>query len=318
MFDLETELKGAKTVAIAGHIRPDGDCVGSSTGLALYLRENFTCLEKVDVYLETVPERFRFLKDAEQIKTVCDKTAVYDVLFALDCGDIGRLGEAACFLKTAKKVICIDHHVSNHGYGDIQYIEPEASSTSELVFLLLDYDRLSPEASEALYMGIAHDTGVFQYPCTSSRTMEAAGKLMDKGIPFSKILEKTFFQKTYIQNQILGRALMESIRLFEGRCIISALRKKDLEFYGVGSEDLEGIVSQLRNTAGVDVAVFLYETAIQEFRVSLRSNEKVDVNKVASYFGGGGHARAAGCNMQGSVYDVVNNLTLHIEKQLNS
>ena len=124
------------------------------------------------------------------------------------------------------------------------------------------------------------------------------------------------FQKTYLQNQILGRALLESMLLMDGKCIISALRKKDLDFYGVTSEDLDGIVSQLRNTTGVEVAIFLYETAIQEFKVSLRSNGRVDVSRVASYFGGGGHVRAAGCTMQGSVYDVLNNLTLHIEKQL--
>ena len=135
---------------------------------------------------------------------------------------------------------------------------------------------------------------------------------------FNELLDQTFFQKTYLQNQILGRALLESMLLMDGKCIISALRKKDLDFYGVTGEDLEGIVSQLRNTAGVEVAIFLYETAIQEFKVSLRSNGKVDVSRVASYFGGGGHVRAAGCTMQGSVYDVLNNLTLHIEKQLKA
>ena len=213
-------------------------------------------------------------------------------------------------------MICVDHHISNHGFGDVQFIEPAASSTSELIYLLLDDAELSVSAAKALYMGIAHDTGVFQYSCTSRRTMEIAGKLMEKGFDFNELLDQTFFQKTYLQNQILGRALLESMLLMDGKCIISALRKKDLDFYGVTSEDLDGIVSQLRNTTGVEVAIFLYETAIQEFKVSLRSNGRVDVSRVASYFGGGGHVRAAGCTMQGSVYDVLNNLTLHIEKQL--
>lgn len=315
MFDLTAELKEAKRVGIAGHVRPDGDCVGSCTGLALYLRENFPALETVDVYLESVPERFRVLKDTDKIRTVCNEES-YDVFFSLDCADIKRLGNAGAYLETAKKVICIDHHISNHGFGDVQFIEPYASSTSELVFLLLEYEKISLEAAKALYMGIAHDTGVFQYSCTSRRTMEIAGKLIDKGFDFNKLLDETFFQKTYLQNHIMGRALLESMQLLDGTCIVSALRKRDLDFYGVTSEDLEGIVSQLRNTKGVEVAIFLYETAIQEFKVSLRSNGKVDVSRIASYFGGGGHVRAAGCTMQGSVYDVVNNLTLHIEKQL--
>lgn len=315
MFDLAAELTGAKCVGIAGHVRPDGDCVGSCTGLALYLRENFPTLTAVDVYLESVPEKFRVLKDTDKIRTECGEER-YDVFFSLDSGDIERLGEAGRFLKTAGKVICIDHHISNKGFGDVRLIEPEASSTSELVFRLLDYEKLSVEAAKALYMGIAHDTGVFQYSCTGSSTMEAAGKLMDKGFDFNELLDETFFQRTYLQNQILGRALLESMTLLEGKCIFSALRKKDLDFYGVTSADLDGIVSQLRITKGVEVAIFLYECAIQEFKVSLRSNGAVDVSKIASYFGGGGHVRAAGCTMQGSVYDVVNNLTLHIEKQL--
>jgi phosphoesterase RecJ-like protein len=317
MFDLTTELKEARRVAVAGHIRPDGDCVGSCTGLALYLRANFPNLTAVDVYLESVPERFRFLKDTELIRREVDEEAEYDVFFALDSGDRERLGKAAVYLNSAKKTICIDHHISNHGYGMIQYIDPHASSTSELVFTLLKEEKITKETAEALYLGIAHDTGVFQYSCTSSRTMEIAGKLMDKGIEFTKILDQTYYQKTYLQNQILGRALLESMLLLDRQCIVSAVRKKDMDFYGVTSEDLEGIVSQLRNTSGVEVAVFLYETANQEYKVSLRSNNRVDVNKVASYFGGGGHVRAAGCTMQGNVHDVLNNLTLHIEKQLS-
>lgn len=315
MFDLDQEIKGAKRIGIAGHIRPDGDCVGSCLGLGLYLRENYPELEAVDIHLESVPEKFRVLEGTETICTSYPEKT-YDVFFSLDCGDIGRLGNATEYLKTAGKVICVDHHISNHGFGDVQFIEPAASSTSELIYLLLDDAELSVSAAKALYMGIAHDTGVFQYSCTSRRTMEIAGKLMEKGFDFNELLDQTFFQKTYLQNQILGRALLESMLLMDGKCIISALRKKDLDFYGVTSEDLDGIVSQLRNTTGVEVAIFLYETAIQEFKVSLRSNGRVDVSRVASYFGGGGHVRAAGCTMQGSVYDVLNNLTLHIEKQL--
>lgn len=95
----------------------------------------------------------------------------------------------------------------------------------------------------------------------------------------------------------------------DGQVIVSVIRKKDMEFYGVDSRDLEGIVSQLRNTKGVEVAIFLYETAIQEYKVSMRSNGAVDVSKIAVYYNGGGHVKAAGCTMQGSIHDVINNLT---------
>ncbi len=316
MIDLESELKNVKSAAIAGHIRPDGDCVGSCMGLYLYIKEYFPQVEALDVYLEEFPESFCFLKGSGKIKHSCESDRSYDVMFCLDAGDTGRLGEAVKYLKTAKKSICIDHHISNQGYAQENYIVPEASSTSELVYGILEPEKITKEMAEALYMGIAHDTGVFQYSCTSPETMRIAGSLMAKGIPFTEIVDRTYYQKTYVQNQILGRALLESIRMLDGKCIVSAIRKADMEFYQATPMDLEGIVSQLRNTKGVEVAIFLHETESQEYKVSMRSNSIVDVRKVASYFGGGGHIRAAGCSMQGDLHDVINNLTLHIQEQL--
>ena len=316
MNNIASELNHVKTVAIAGHIRPDGDCVGSSMGMYLYIKKNFPHITDVDVYLEAIPNSYRFLQGTDEIHHTCDKNMEYDLFISLDCGDKGRLGDAATYFETAKRRMCIDHHISNSGFADVDYIVPEASSTSELVYDVLDKDKITKEIAEALYMGIAHDTGVFQYSCTSPKTMRAAADLMDKGIDFSGILDDTYYKKSYVQNQILGRALLESIMVLNGQCIISAIRQKDMVFYGVEPKDLDGIVSQLRNTKGVEVAIFIYETGNQEFKLSMRSNGIVDVSKIGAYFGGGGHVRAAGCTMQGTMHDVLNNLTKHIEKQL--
>ena len=315
MFDLDQEIKGAKRIGIAGHIRPDGDCVGSCLGLGLYLRENYPELEAVDIHLESVPEKFRVLEGTETICTSYPEKT-YDVFFSLDCGDIGRLGNAAEYLKTAGKVICVDHHISNHGFGDVQFIEPAASSTSELIYLLLDDAELSVSAAKALYMGIAHDTGVFQYSCTGRRTMEIAGKLIAFGIPFGKIIDDSFYRKTYKQLQIMGRCLMESVRIMDGRCLFSIVRQNVMKLYEAKPSDLDGIIDEMRTTEGVEVAILLDEREPGEFKVSMRSNEIVDVSVIARYFGGGGHVRAAGCAIKGSAFDVINNLTGHIEKQL--
>ncbi len=199
----------------------------------------------------------------------------------------------------------------------VNFVDPQASSTSELVYRLIGKDGLDQEIAEALYMGIVHDTGCFQYSCTSPDTLRAAADLISFGFDFSRLIEETFFEKTYLQTQILGRALLESIRFMDGRCVVSALSRKTLDFYGAGPQDLEGIVSQLRSIKGVECAIFLYETGVQEYKVSLRSSEKVDVAAIASYFGGGGHVRAAGCTMMGTAHDVINNLSLHIERQLD-
>ena len=309
-------VKSAESIAISGHVRPDGDCVGSCMGLYLYLKNNFPQLKKITVYLQEIPESYHIISGTDQICHSCDRDESYDLFIALDCGDLGRLGDAAKYFQSAKKTLCYDHHISNNGFADTNYVDPEISSASELVYHVMDPDKITKEIAEALYMGIAHDTGIFQYSCTSPHTMEVAADLMRKGIDCSYIIDTTYMEKSYVQNQILGRALLESIMVLDGRCIISAIKKKDMKFYGVGPSDLDGIVSQMRLTRGVEVAIFLYETNLQEYKVSLRSKSYVDVSKVAQYFGGGGHVRAAGCTMQGSMHDVINNLTLHIEKQM--
>ena len=139
---------------------------------------------------------------------------------------------------------------------------------------------------------------------------------MKTGIDYSRIISDTYYKKSYVQNQILGRALLESILFMDGKCIVSVLSKKTMEFYGVAPKDLEGIVSQLRVTEGVKVAMFLYETAAHEYKISLRSNEDVDVSKIAQFFGGGGHKKAAGFSMKGTPHDVINNISKQIERQL--
>ena len=246
-----------------------------------------------------------------------DAGAVYDLFITCDVSALDRLAVARKYFDAAKKTACIDHHVSNEAFADVNYIVPDASSTSELVYNLLDYDKMSLETAEALYMGIAHDTGIFRYSCTSPETMEAAAQLMRKGVDTAKITDRTYYEKTYVQNQILGRALLESIMVLDQRCIVSVVRLKEMEFFQAKPSDLEGIVSQMRQTKGVEVAMFLHETAPQTFKVSLRSKERVDVSRIAKYFGGGGHVRAAGVTMKGSVHDVINNLTALIEKQLD-
>lgn len=315
MINLAGELKQVKSAAIAGHIRPDGDAIGSCLGLYLYLKENYPQIE-TRVYLEETPNAYRDVYGIAEICHDIDQMGQPELFFSLDCADEKRLGDAAKLLKTAKRTICIDHHISNTGFADENYIVPSASSTSELVFTVLEEKKIPFHAAEALYMGIVHDTGVFRHSCTAPETMEIAAKLMRKEINCSKIINTTYYEKTYHQNQILGRALLESILLLDGKIIFSAIRKKDMDFYCVEPSDLDGIVQILMGTAGTEAAIFLYETKPREYKVSMRSKELIDVSEIASYFGGGGHVRAAGCNMQGSVYDVVNNITLHMEKQL--
>lgn len=310
------EVKGALTIGIGGHIRPDGDCVGSALGLYLYLLK--ACpLATIQVFLEKPADVFACISGIDQIHTdFTTEVEQFDVFIALDTSK-DRLGEAQEYFEKAKKRINIDHHISNSGCGDVDYIMPDASSTSELVYNLIeDKSKLDKEIAKALYIGIIHDTGVFQYSNTSPETLRAAAELVSYGFDFPKLIEETFYEKTYVQTQILGRALLESILFMDGKCVVSMLDKKTMNFYQANAQDLEGIVSQLRNIKGVECAIFMYQLDTLEYKVSLRSGGKVNVAKVASFFGGGGHERAAGVTMQGTFHDIVNNLSAHIDVQL--
>lgn len=316
MSFLEAFLKDVKNVAILGHVRPDGDCVGSCLAVYNYLEENCTEIDAV-VYLEKPSVKFAYLKYIDRIVSDFGTDQSYDLCICLDSSDTLRFGEAVKYLNAAKKSLCVDHHITNTGYGTENVVKGEASSTCEVLFGLLDENKISKAVAECIYTGIIHDTGVFKYDCTSAKTMEIAGKMMEKGINYSSIIDDSFYRKTYIQNQILGRALLESITFHGGRCIFSAISKKDMDFYGVGSGDMDGIIDQLRITEGVECAIFMYETACREYKVSLRSTTDLDVSKIAVYFGGGGHKKAAGCTMTGNIHDVINNLSDQISRQLN-
>lgn len=312
---LKDIFERAETIAIGGHIRPDGDCVGACMGLYNYIREHYTD-KKTAVYLEDIPEPFTCIKGTEDIRHEAEEGQVYDLFICLDCGDPGRLGFSAPLFENAKDTCCIDHHVSNVSFARKNYVVPDASSTSELVYSLMDKDKVSLSTAEALYLGIVHDTGVFQYSCTAPSTFRMAAELLELGVDAPRLIHDTFYVKTYAQNQILGRALMESILFLDGACIVSYIRKWILDFYGVTPKELDGIVSHLRDTEGIKVAVFMYELKTNMYKVSLRSDDEVDVSIIARYYGGGGHKKAAGFTMAGNFYDIINSISAQIELQL--
>ena len=316
MISLDSILEGAGSVGICGHVKPDGDAYGSCMGLYLFLKQYYPSVQ-AKVYLDdSYPDSFQFIACSQEIVLDYPDEPAHDVFFALDAADTGRVGKAMKYFEAAKKTVVIDHHISDTGYGMINEVHPEASSTSELIALMIGRDRITRQIAEPLYMGIVHDTGIFQFSCTSSRTMQIGGYLMDTGIDFSKICDETYYLKTYNQNQVLGRCLTESILMLDGKMIFSVVRKKDMDFYQVKPQDLDGIVQQLRVTRGVECAVFLYEISPCRFKVSMRSNGAVDVAKIGLYFQGGGHVRAAGCTMDGDLHDVVSNIAMQVEKQL--
>lgn len=308
-------IEKAKSIAILGHINPDGDCIGSALSVYHYILHRYTDKEVV-VALDAKPERFAFLPGFDEIITSDFLKYEVDLCIVVDCSETSRFKDRIFIFEQAKEVMCIDHHKTHQTTVEFSIIDPEISSTCELIYNQMDRAHINKEVATCLYTGIVHDTGCFRFPSTTSNTLRITADLMDFGIDFSKILEESYYERTYVQNQVLGRALSESVRFMGKRCIFSYMNRYLMDFYGVLPEDLSGIIHPLRDTKGVEVAIFFYEISPQSYKVSLRSKEIVDVSEVASYFGGGGHKRAAGCILHGSIHDVVNNLGKQIALQL--
>ena len=308
------ECRGAKSIGISGHIRPDGDCVCSCLALYQYLSK---CMPEayVRVFLEKPADIFSEVKGVDLIDSSFAENTVFDVFFCLDCG-ADRLGGSRKYFETAGKTINIDHHISNRGCAAVNYIKPEVGSASELIYDLVDKDRLDRDMAMAIYIGMIHDTGVFQYSNTTPETLEKAGKLISFGFDFTRLIEETFYQKTYKQTRIMGQAVLDSISLLGGRCIVGFVDTELMAQYDVVPADLDGIVNQLRNVKGADCAIFMYELEPMVCKVSMRSNEKINVSRIAAEFGGGGHVRAAGCTMEGSFLECLEKLVYHIKQQL--
>ncbi len=308
-------LNDVNTLCITGHIRPDGDCVGSTLGLYSYIRKNYPEID-VDIYIEEPTDKLGFVVNFDKIKSDYPDHAPYDLMICLDAAALSRIGKAEKYFKAAKHTINIDHHVSNTMYADENYVEGDSSSASEVLYGFLEEDKLDRDIAIALYTGIIYDTGVFKYRATSPETMMIAGKLMKYDIPTDEIIDDSFYAKSYEENRIFGYAVLNSKLTCDGKVIYSSLTRKDMEEFHVSSKELEGIVPQLRLTRGVLVAVFAYETPAGDIKVSLRSNDPFDVNEIACMFGGGGHIRAAGLNMAGKLEDCIEKLVVEIEKRI--
>lgn len=315
MTELDSILKGVKTAAISGHVRPDGDCVGSTLAVYNYIKEYYPQID-VKIYLEPIPNVFKFLNRASEIDSNYADEKEFDLFIVLDCSDEGRMGEFVKYYESAKKTVCIDHHATNGAFADENYIFPDASSASELVYELLDKTRISKDIAECIYTGMVHDTGVFQYSCTSKKTMDVAGTLMETGIDYSKIIDETFYTKTFEQNKIMGQALLNANLYLQGDVILSVISKDEMQKYNVLPKHLDGIVNQLRVTKDTKITVFLYENDDGTYKGSLRVNGEYNVAEIAAVFGGGGHVKAAGFTIEGPCEQAIDRIIEAIKENI--
>ncbi|MDP8234112.1 MAG: bifunctional oligoribonuclease/PAP phosphatase NrnA, partial [Candidatus Saelkia tenebricola] len=293
---------------ITAHIHPEGDAIGSELIVYRLLRKLGKKVRIVNDDL--VPENLKFLPYSKQIK-ILGKDIVdirdIDVFIVVDSANPERTGGMKKFLKQAKCVINIDHHISNSRFGDLNWIDKDASCAGEMLYSLCKSFNITSDYKISLlsYVAILTDTGSFRYENTSPQTHKIASELLLNGVDSNEVYNQIFENKSIERLHIVGNSLL-GLKKENGVGWIS-IRVEDLTKYKVKHEDLEGIIDFIRSLKDIQVAVVFQETKDNIVKISFRSKDKkVDVNKIAALFGGGGHKMASGCRVKGSLTSVQN------------
>jgi phosphoesterase RecJ-like protein len=311
-------IRESRTIAIAGHIRPDGDCVGSQLGLTLALQNEG---KKVVCWNEdAIPEKYRFL-DRDHLIQKPKPGLEFDCVIATDAASFERLGAVGRCVADRKLLINIDHHESNTRYADLNWVSAREASTGELIFRLLKIAKwpITKPIANCLFTAVSTDTGSFQYSTTRPGTYHVAGELVHRGADLARICDEVY-QSYPVSRMRLLRHIYSHFRLtHQDQIAYFWLKKADFARTGAESSDTEGLIDHIRAIAPVVVACVFEEVEPELTRISLRSkSEKVNVNEIAAQFGGGGHPAAAGARIPGKPLSVQRKVVAAIKKALNS
>jgi phosphoesterase RecJ-like protein len=300
-----------------GHVRPDGDCIGSQIGLTLALRnegKEVLCWNE-----DRVPEKLRFM-DPTNILETPRKAVQFDCVIATDAASYERLGTVGGLVQERKILLNIDHHESNTRYGDINWVSPHAPSTGELIYRLLRAARwpITQQIADCLFTAVSTDTGSFQYPTTRPSTLHVAADLVGRGANLAHICDEVYQSFPLSRAKLLKHVYNKFRLTADDRIAYLWLRKRDFTRTGADSNDSEGLIDHLRAIEPVKIACVFEELEENLTRISLRSKtDKVNVSDVAARFGGGGHPAAAGARIQGSPLSVQRRVIGALRQALN-
>ncbi len=289
-------------VALVTHVHPDGDAYGSILGLKHILSEKALL---VDAFADSdTQSKYSFLPSFSELKGEDSIGDIeYDLCFVLDCGNKERVYGFSSLLTSSKMVVNIDHHVSNIGFGQIDWVDSSASSTSEILTDLASDvdDTVNAKAATCLLTGIIMDTGSFLYDSTTKNTHIATAFLLDQGADHAAI-RYHLFQNRPLQNvKFLGYLIDKMELISNNQVVLLTVSDELLNSFNVAYEDLDEFISYVRDISGVELAIIFKELSPEETKISLRSKKWCDVNELASNFNGGGHERAAGAVIQGTL-----------------
>jgi bifunctional oligoribonuclease and PAP phosphatase NrnA len=308
-------ISQGKKFLITAHVRLDGDALGSE--LALYLMLKDLGKEAVIYNQDAAPEHYRFLPASENIVHDLAHIEKYDVAFVLDCSELDRVGEISTDVVRIKTLINIDHHVSNGGFCKLRLLDPKASSTGELLYRLMRkmHVKMTKDICTNLYAAILTDTGGFRYSSTHQETLRAAGDLVEGGAEPQWISENIYESDPPAKLQLLSRVLETLTLDMETKTASLVVTRKHLQDTGATMENTDGFIDIPRTVKGIDIAMLYTQMEEKQFKLSLRSKGRVNVEKIARKFGGGGHVNAAACRIEGDI-DEIKRRVLEAVKEL--
>jgi len=311
-------LRERRSFCVVGHVRPDGDCVGSQLGLALALKN---AGKKVACWNEDcIPQKYEFL-DPDKLFQGPKPGLKFECVIATDCASFERLGKTGDCIQQRDILINIDHHESNTRYGDLNWVSAREPSTGELIFRLLKLAKwpITKPIADCLFTAVSTDTGSFQYPTTLPGTYHVAGELVRRGANLAKICDEVYQSYPLSRARLLKHVYSHFRLTHQNQIAYFWLKKADFVRSGADSCDSEGLIDHVRAIAPVVVACVFEELEPELTRVSLRcKSQQINVNEIAAQFGGGGHMAAAGARIPGTPLSVQRRVISAIKHALNS
>lgn len=302
---LDDYLINRKNICILGHINPDGDCICSTLSIYNYIKNKYFDEKIAQIYLDNPNDKFSFLNGFDKISTSEDDSLVYDLAIVCDCSSRDRIKNYLCYLDNAKNVLIIDHHETNEFEYKNMIIGKYAPATCQMIYRILDKQYINEDIAKYIYLGVAHDTGVFRYSNTNKETFDIVSQIMNFKFDFTCMLDKTIFMQSLQQKKIKAMIINRAETFREGKIIFGYVTQKEHENFGLDKKDIDIVVVDLRETVGVELAIFMYELKTNVYKVSLRSNGN-DINcaEISKKFNGGVHKKGAGFTINGNINEI--------------
>ena len=314
---LNNIIKSSKNILIISHVNPDGDTLGSMCGLYCAILDNFK--KKCDmVAISKIPDVYSYLPHLSDVKNVddIDKSREYDLVINVDVAALDRACDAKILFEKAKFTVNIDHHKTNNAYGNLNFINPDASSTGEVLFGCFENMnwKVNLDCAICLYTAILTDTGSFRFDNTKHSTFEAASKLVEIGVQPSEIYKKVYESDSKTLVMFQAHCISKAKFLEDDKIAYTLVYKKDMEKFSAGDDCMEGLTEKLRAIVTTRIAFVAKEMKSGGTKISMRS-KFADVAEICSVFGGGGHKFAAGCTIKAPVEDAAKKVLEEIKKR---